>query len=206
MSLPTPAPAASTFPADARVIAVAASAGGLRALDTVLRGLPPDIRAAVLVVQHLDPKHPSHLAHILARATRLEVREAKDGDKLECGVVFVAPPSAHLTIDGAGRLSLSSLPPVHYVKPSADQLFRSAAQTYGARVVAVVLTGMGTDGANATLAVHSMGGVVIVQDESTSEFFGMPRAAIAEGHVDRVLRIDAIAGALTDLAGVGAMS
>jgi len=187
-------------------VAVAASAGGLRALSTLLGGLPPDLKAAILVVQHLAPKQPSHLAHILSRTTGLAVREARDGDVLECGVVFVSPPAAHLTVDKMGRLFLSPLPPVHFVKPSADQLFRSAAEAYGTRVVAVVLTGMGADGANATLAVHSMGGVVIVQDESTSEFFGMPRAAIAEGHVDRVLRIGEIAGALTDLVGVGSLS
>lgn len=206
MSLPTPTRPVPAFPASARVVVVAASAGGLRALNTVLGGLPPGLQAAILVVQHLDPNHPSHLAHILARTTRLAVKEAKDGDTLKCGVVFVGPPGAHLMVDRMGRVTLSPLPPVHFVKPSADQLFRSAAEVYGPRVVAVVLTGMGTDGANATLAVHSMGGVVIVQDESTSEFFGMPRAAIAEGHVDRVLRIDAIAGALTDLAGVGSLS
>ena len=201
-----PATPVPTFPAKALVVAVAASAGGLRALHTVLGGLPAGLRAAILVVQHLDPKQPSHLAHILSRATRLAVREAKEGDTLECGVVFVGPPGVHLTVNRTGRLSLSGLPPVHFVKPSADQLFRSVAETYGTRVVAVVLTGMGIDGAKATLAVHSMGGVVIVQDELTSEFFGMPRAAIAEGHVDQVLGIDAIAGALTDLAGVGPSS
>jgi two-component system, chemotaxis family, protein-glutamate methylesterase/glutaminase len=197
-----PVAALAAFPAGARVVAVAASAGGLRALNTLLGALPPGLQAAVLVVQHLDPKHPSHLAHILSRNTRLPVKEGHDGDVLECGVVFVAPPRSHLTVDRTGRLSLSLLPPVHFVRPSADQLFRSLAETYGPRVVAVILTGMGLDGANATLAVHSMGGVVIVQDESTSEFFGMPRAAIAEGHVDYVLKIDAIAGALTDIAGV----
>jgi two-component system, chemotaxis family, protein-glutamate methylesterase/glutaminase len=206
MRLPTPAPTAPAFPAAARVVVVAASAGGLRALDTVLGGLPPDLQAAVLVVQHLDPNHPSHLAHILTRTTRLAVREARHGDALECGVVFVAPPGVHLTVGKMDRISLAAGPPVHYVKPSADRLFRSAAETYGPRVIAVVLTGMGTDGANATLAVHSMGGLVIVQDESTSEFFGMPRAAIAQGHVDQVLGIGAIAGAVTNLVGVGPLS
>jgi two-component system chemotaxis response regulator CheB len=206
VSLPSPAPAVPVFPASARVVALAASAGGLRALNIVLGGLSPKLQAAVLVVQHLDPTHPSHLAHILARSTRLVVREAKEGDELECGVVYVGPPGVHLTVNKIGRLSLSPLPPVHFVKPSADQLFRSAAETYGSRFIAVVLTGMGTDGASATLAVHSMGGMVIVQNESTSEFYGMPRAAIAEGHVDRVLGIDAIAGALTDLVGLGSVS
>jgi two-component system chemotaxis response regulator CheB len=206
VSIPAAAPAVSPFPAEARVVVIAASAGGLRALETVLRGFPPNLHAAVLIVQHLDPHHQSHLAHILARSSRLPVREAKHGDALECGVVLVGPPGMHLTVGTMDRISLSARPPVHYVKPSADQLFRSAAETYGPRVVAVVLTGMGTDGANATLAVHSTGGVVIVQDELTSEFFGMPRAAIAEGHVDQVLGIEAIAGAVTNLVGVGSSS
>jgi two-component system, chemotaxis family, protein-glutamate methylesterase/glutaminase len=196
----------STFPAGARVIAIAASAGGLRALNTLLGGLPTGLQAAILVVQHLDPKHTSHLAHILSRATQLRVKEGRNGDFLECGVVFVAPPRVHLTVDRTDRLSLSPLPPVHFVKPSADQLFRSVAENYGPRVVAVILTGMGSDGATATLAVHSTGGLVIVQDESTSEFFGMPGAAIAQGHVDHVLKIEAIADTLTDIAGVASLS
>ena len=186
-------------------MAIAASAGGLRALEQVLGALSPDLNAAILVVQHLNATHPSHLPQILARATRLVVREAQAGDMLECGTAFIAPPGFHLIVDATGMLTLSLLPPVHFVRPSADHLFRSIAENFRARAIAVVLTGMGSDGASATLAVHSLGGVVIAQDESTSQFFGMPGAAIAAGHVDQVLRLDQIAGALTALVGLRAM-
>lgn len=203
MSLPAAPARISSFPATASVVAVAASAGGLAALGTVLGGLPADLRAALVVVQHLDPTRKSHLAPILARSTRLLVKQAEAGDVLQCGKVFVGPPGVHLMVTAGGRLALSPLPPVHFVKPSADKLFRSVAEHFGSRAIAVVLTGMGADGANATLAVHSMGGVIIAQDQTTSQFFGMPGAAIAEGHVDRVLRLGEIADALTALVGTG---
>lgn len=199
MTLPALSPSIPVFPATAKVVALAASAGGLKALGYVLTHLPQDFGAAILIVQHLDPRRPSHLAAILERRSHFRVKEAEDQDRLSCGIAFVAPPDAHLVVDPDGVLSLSHLPPVHHVRPSADQLFRSIAQSFGSRAVAVVLTGMGFDGASAAQVVRHSGGTVIVQDESTSEFFGMPRAAIAAGDVDRILPLKDIPAALTAL-------
>lgn len=183
------------------VIAIAASAGGLTALSRLLGALPSDLDAAILVVQHLDPTHPSLLAEILGRRTRLVVKQAASRDRLRPGTVLTAPPGAHLLVDPRGVVSLSHRPPVHFVRPSADRLFESVAQSFGTRAVAVVLTGTGHDGASGAQSVKRAGGTVIVQDESTSEFFGMPKAAIEAGDVDLILPLDQIAPALEALVG-----
>jgi two-component system chemotaxis response regulator CheB len=184
-----------------RVIAIAASAGGLSALSELLGGLPPTLNAAILVLQHLDPTHPSQLAPILARRTRLPVKQAAGRDRLRAGAVFTAPPGVHLLVDSDGTLSLSHRPLVNYVRPSADSLFESVAGSFGPRAIAVVLTGTGHDGASGAQSVKRAGGIVIVQDEATSEFFGMPGAAIGAGEVDQILPLDQIAPALEKLIG-----
>ena len=183
------------------VIGIATSAGGLSALSRLLSALPPTLDAAILIVQHLDPARPSHLADILGRRTPLPVKQAAGKDRLHTGAVFIAPPGAHLLVDPEGTISLSHRPPVHFVRPAADRLFESIAGSFGSRAVAVVLTGTGHDGATGAQEVKRAGGRVIVQDESTSEFFGMPRSAIDAGQVDLVLPLDKIAPALVALCG-----
>ena len=170
-------------------------------MSRLLGALDPALDAAILVVQHLDPSHPSFLAEILGRRTRLRVKQAASSDQLHPGTVLTAPPGAHLLVDRRGFISLSHRPPVHFVRPSADQLFESIAGSFGPRAVAVVLTGTGYDGASGAQAVKRAGGTVIVQDESTSEFFGMPKAAIDAGDVDLILPLDQIAPALEALVG-----
>jgi two-component system chemotaxis response regulator CheB len=181
---------------DLDVIGVAASAGGLRALTAVFAPLPPDFPAPIVVVQHLDPRHPSLLAGILGRATRLPVKEAQEGEGLRPGVVFVAPPDHHLLVNANGTLALTRTEMVHFVRPSADLLFESLAASIKARTLAIVLSGTGSDGAMGLRAVRRMGGTTIAQDEATSEFFGMPDAAIRTGFVDMILPLDRIAGAM----------
>lgn len=178
------------------VVALASSAGGLNALNMVLSGLPAEFPAAIVVVQHLDPRHKSLMADILNRRTSLRVREAGNGDVLAPGTVYIAPPDRHLLVNPDGTLSLSQSELVHFVRPSADLLFESVAASYKDRVIAVVLTGTGSDGSMGVRAVKKMGGTVIVQDEPTSQFFGMPHASIRTGCVDFVLPLDEIAHAL----------
>jgi two-component system, chemotaxis family, protein-glutamate methylesterase/glutaminase len=189
------------YPTTARVVGIAASAGGLKAVSEILSCLPRDFSAAILIVQHTIPTSRSHLVEILARRTRLPVHQAVSGDHIEPGVVYVAPPNAHLTVDSEGAMELSQLPPVHFVRPSADRLFESMAMSYGARAIAVVLTGMGHDGADGAQVIKLSGGTVLVQDESTSEFFGMPGSAIKDGLVEHVLPLNQIAQTLVLLAG-----
>jgi two-component system chemotaxis response regulator CheB len=186
-----------------RVIAIAASSGGLAALSEVLRALPGTLPAAILVLQHLVPDQRSHLTEILADRTALPVREASQGMRLERGVVYVAPPGVHLLVSAEGRLTLSHLPPLHWCRPSADRLFASVAAKYGSAAIAVVLTGHGVDGAEGAQAVRRMGGMVLVQDDATSTCPEMPRAARRAGAVDRVLPLGDIAAELETLVGHG---
>jgi two-component system chemotaxis response regulator CheB len=127
------------------IVAVAASAGGLTALIEVLTDLPADFKAAIVIVQHLDPRHPSLMAEILSRRTVLKVIQASEGDKLTPGTVYIAPPNNHLLVNGDGKVSLSQSEMVHFLRPSADLLFESVAASYQERAIAVVLTGSGSN-------------------------------------------------------------
>lgn len=120
---------------------------------------------------------------------------------LEPGHVYVAPPDAHLLVNADGTLTLDHSPLVHYVRPSADTLLHSLAENYDGRCLAVVLSGTGIDGADGTLALKGAGGSVVVQDEATSEHFGMPSAAIDAGSVDAVLAVGQIGQAVVDFVG-----
>jgi two-component system, chemotaxis family, protein-glutamate methylesterase/glutaminase len=186
-----------------RVVAIAASSGGLAALSEVLRMLPATLPAAILILQHLAADQRSHLVEILADRTALGVRQAAQGMRLEDGEVYVAPPGAHLLVGVDGRLVLSHLPPVHWCRPSADRLFASVGTSYGARAIAVVLTGYGVDGAEGAQVLRRLGGVVLVQDDATSTCPDMPRAARRAGGVDRVLPLGDIAAELESLVADG---
>jgi two-component system chemotaxis response regulator CheB len=181
------------------VVAIAASAGGLRALSHVLAALAPDFPAAVVVVLHVDPRYPSHIAEILAQRTCLRMVQAGDGDRLLPGVVYVAPPDRHLLIEAGGVVALTRTALDEYVRPSANRLFESLAASFGAHAIAVVLTGKGHDGAAGVQAIKRMGGVVIVQDQETSQEFGMPGSAIRTGDADFVVPLQAIAPRLDAL-------
>lgn len=185
------------------VVAIAASAGGLRAIAEVVSRLPATFPAAIVVVQHLDPKHPSALAEILSRRTRLIVKQAQEGDLLIPGHVYVAPPDRHLIINANQTLSLSAAHQVHFVRPSADLLFQSMAAHTKNGGVAVVLSGTGNDGSLGVQTVRNKGGKVIVQDEASSEYFGMPRAALNSGEIDYVLPLNQIAMTLENLVARG---
>lgn len=185
------------------VVALASSAGGLGALSEVLSALPEEFPAAIAVVQHLDPRHRSLMARILSGRTPLAVKEAEEGDRLRPGRIYIAPPDRHLLIEPGGTVSLTQSEMVHFVRPSADLLFESVAASYKDRAIAVVLTGSGSDGKMGVQAIKKMGGTVIAQDEETSEFFGMPGAAIQSGSVDFVLPLREIPSALVTLVMTG---
>ncbi len=186
-----------------RVIGLVASAGGVTALGEILSALPRHFPAALVVVQHNWPRARSHLAEMLARRTELRVKEAEDGDCLHAGWVFIAPPDKHVVVNPDGTLSLCQTGRVRHVRPSGDVLFASMAVSCKERAVVVVLTGGDDDGATGAKLVKVMGGVVIAQDEASSEQFAMPCAAIATGAVDYVLPLDQIATFLGYLAQAG---
>lgn len=181
------------------VVAIAASAGGLKALSQVFSALPPDLPTAITVVQHLEPQRPSLLVEILTKRTKLRVKQAEQGDLLQPSTIYLAPPNKHLLVNEDGTLDLSNSKLVHFVRPSADLLFESVAASFKERAIAIVLTGTGRDGATGLQAVKEMGGRTIAQDQATAECFGMPSAAIDTGTVDQILPLDEIAPALVNL-------
>ena len=156
------------------------------------------------MVQHVDPRHRSLMAEILAKRTAMPVKEAAAGDRIRPGHVYIAPPNRHLLVNSDGTLELTQTELVHFVRPSADLLFESAAAAYGERAIAVVLSGSGKDGSMGVKAIRKTGGTVIVQDTHNAEFPGMPGAAMATGMVDFVLPLDDIAPALRTLCAVPA--
>ncbi|GGV18140.1 chemotaxis protein CheB [Streptomyces spectabilis] len=180
-------------------MAVASSAGGIHALSVLLGDLGEDLPVPVLVVQHLDPRHRTVIADVLARRTELQVKLAEEGERVLPGTVYVAPPDRHLLVGSDGVLALSNSALVHFVRPSADLLFESMAGAYGPQAIACVLTGTGVDGAMGVDAVKTRGGTVIAQDPQTAEFKSMPEAALGTGAVDFVLPLEEIAAVIRGL-------
>lgn len=182
------------------IVALAASAGGLKAISALLAALPADFPVPIVVVQHLSPHHPSLMADILTRRIVLPVTQAEDGEALCPGHVYLAPPDKHLCVTRAHTVSLTLAEKEHFVRPSGNVLFESVAAYFGVGAVAVILTGGDGDGATGLKAVKDAGGVTIAQDEASSEQFSMPRTAIATGGVDYILTLEAIAPMLVSLA------
>jgi two-component system, chemotaxis family, protein-glutamate methylesterase/glutaminase len=175
------------------VVAIAASRGGLKAIGKILSALPADFPAAIVVVQHLSSKYPSYMAEILARCTPLRVKQVEEGEVLRPGTVYIAVPDKHLVVKLDATLSLTDEPKVNFVRPAANKLFASVAASFKSRAIAIVLTGKDGDGSLGLLTIKKYGGIVIAQDEESSECFGMPKSAIDTGKVDWVLPLDAIA-------------
>jgi len=181
------------------IIAMASSAGGLKAIEAVLSKLPADFEVPIVIVQHLDPRHQSLMARIVTRHTPLNVKEAENGEIIQPGWVYIAPPNNHLLVNSNHTLSLTQTELVHFLRPSADLLFESVAASYRDRSIAVVLSGSGSDGAMGVRAIKKMGGTIIAQDQASSDFFGMPGSAIHTGRVDFILPLDEIGPALVSL-------
>jgi two-component system chemotaxis response regulator CheB len=171
---------------------------------TVLGGLPSDLRAYLFVVQHIHPNFTPMLARRLAEQCSLPVVEARDGELARPGTVSLAPGGAHLSIE-RGRagpiLRLVDAPPRHGVRPCADILFGAVASVFGPRAVAVVLTGMGSDGLEGCRAVRARGGLVLAEAAETCVVFGMPRALVEAGVAHRVVPVGAMAAAIVAAVG-----
>ncbi|HWE15006.1 MAG TPA: chemotaxis protein CheB [Solirubrobacteraceae bacterium] len=181
-----------------QVIALVASAGGLQAVSTVLRGLPEDLNAGVVVLIHQSPERENALVHLLQRRSRLPVGAAQNGVPILAGKVLVAPPGKHTLVTSGPRIALivsGATPPS---RPSADLLLATLATACGPYATAVVLSGGGHDGATGATAIHHFGGTVIVSSETTSTYFAMPQATIERvGALDQAVNLDGIASLLT---------
>jgi two-component system, chemotaxis family, protein-glutamate methylesterase/glutaminase len=181
------------------LIAVGGSWGGLKAIGRLLEGLPEDFDTPLVVVQHrsADSSHEP-LQRLWAKRSSLEIHEVQDKDPLRRGVVHVAPPDYHLIVED-GRLALSVDERVQYSRPSIDVTFETAAESYGERLIAVLLSGANSDGAAGMRQVAQRGGCSVVQDPSTAEQAAMPRAAIEAGAATVILPLDEIAPHLASL-------
>jgi two-component system chemotaxis response regulator CheB len=190
------------------VLVIGSSTGGPEALAKVLPKLPADLPVPVLIVQHMPPVFTRQFAQRLDRLSPLRVVEAADGSPLLPGTVHLAPGDHHLVVRATARglhTGLNQGPPENFCRPAVDPLFRSAVTAYDGAVLALVLTGMGSDGRNGAAEVRSAGGTVIVQDQATSVVWGMPGAIAQAGLADEILPLDRIPDAINrHLAGVQA--
>jgi two-component system chemotaxis response regulator CheB len=198
-SIPAAAPSLlrSTLPPDS-LIAIGASTGGTEAITTVLKKLPKDC-PPILIAQHIPPIFSKAFATRLNEICAMEVREAEDNDVLKPGLALVAPGDFHMLLRKAADryyVSVKTGPRVCYQRPSVDVLFSSIAEIAGSQTVAVLLTGMGADGAQGMLKLFKSGAHTIAQDEATCVVYGMPREAVELGAAIQVLPLPAIAGAL----------
>jgi two-component system, chemotaxis family, protein-glutamate methylesterase/glutaminase len=195
-----------TAPGAYRLVAIGASWGGLDVLRDILRDLPAELDAAVVIAQHRSAdSHPTAFRDLLGAVTRLEVREASDKDEVRPGTAYIAAPDYHLLVD-AGSVSLSTDEPVLYARPSIDVLFETAAESYRDRCIGVVLTGANDDGARGLARVVELGGTAIVQDPETAQRDEMPRAALRAAPTARVSTVAEIGPLLVDLCGLARVS
>lgn len=186
------------------VLLVGCSTGGPDALSLVLGALPAELPVPVLVVQHMPPVFTTMLAERLDRVSLLRVREAREGDVPAAGEVLVAPGGLHLAVRrtaGVVRVALDDGPPENFCRPAVDVLFRSAAQVYGARAAALVLTGMGHDGLEGCRSLAAQGARILAQDEASSTVWGMPGSVVGAGLAHEVLPLAEVAGRVRALCG-----
>jgi two-component system chemotaxis response regulator CheB len=202
---PVSAPAAVTPAANrnpvlragaAQAILIGVSTGGPRALITLLPRLTALVRLPIVIVQHMPPKFTASLAESLNKICSHQVHEAVDQQPIEPGNTYIAPGGKHLIVRRSGPQQIvcgvNEQPPENGLRPNVDVMFRSAAQVWNGNVVAVILTGMGSDGTKGLAPLKRAGAPVIVQDEASSVVWGMPGAAVAAGLADQVLTLEAI--------------
>ncbi|MFW9880300.1 MAG: chemotaxis response regulator protein-glutamate methylesterase [Candidatus Thorarchaeota archaeon] len=175
-----------------KIITIGASTGGPKALLEVLSSLPRDIPAGILIVQHMPEGFTKSLAERLNWQTSLEVKEAKEGDKIEPGIVYIAPGNMHMQVNG-NKIHLTNGVKVNYIRPSIDVLMESVAKQYGPKAIGVLMTGMGSDGAQGMKMIKENNGRTIVQNKESSTVFGMPKAAINMKVADKVVPLEKIA-------------
>lgn len=182
-----------------KVVVIASSTGGPQTLERLIPYLPKNTPSPILIVQHMPPVFTRSFAERLNKSSEVEVVEAKSGDELKEGVVYIAPGDFHMEIGhnklgGKDRfiVTLNKEPKEEGVRPCANFLFRSAAKHFGKNVIGVVLTGMGADGTSGAKKIKEKGGTIIAQDEDTSIIYGMPKSVYEAGYVDIVLPLEKI--------------
>jgi two-component system chemotaxis response regulator CheB len=193
-----PAAALASVRTTHKVIAIGASTGGTKAIEMVLREMPPT-SPGIVIVQHMPEKFTTAFAQRLDDVCRIDVREARDNDQVVPGRALIAPGNRHMTLSRSGAQYLVKVkdgPPVHYQRPSVNVLFQSMAKHAGRNAMGVILTGMGGDGATGLLAMRESGAVTLAQDEGTCVVYGMPREAVKLGAAEKILPLPEIGPAI----------
>jgi two-component system chemotaxis response regulator CheB len=193
---PPPRPPAFSPSTDERIVAIGTSTGGPRALQEVITRLPGNLPCPLVIVQHMPAGFTKSLADRLNSLSALTVKEAQHGDVLSPGLAVIAPGDFHLTLEREGHktvVRLNQEPPVGGHRPSVEPMLESVARIYGSRAVGVILTGMGHDGSRGMKTLKTARGFTIAEDQSTTVVFGMPKAAIEIGAIDKVVPLPGIA-------------
>lgn len=185
------------------VVAIASSMGGPKALSLILSTLPADLKAPILVAQHMSEGFTDSMVQWLDGNSRLAVHTAVHGEVVHPGHVYVSPSERNMSVSRSGGIVLSGRRGMDIYRPCCDVLLESVAESYGSNAIGVILTGMGNDGAQGMLSIREAGGVTIAQDESTSTIFGMPKAAIEKGCINTVLPLDKISAELVKRLWIG---
>ncbi len=178
------------------LVAIGASTGGPAALATILSGLPANLEAAIVVIQHVDAEFSPGLAKWLNSQCPLNVRTARSNDSIECGNVYLAASEDHMVLTTAGKLAYTPEPADYVYRPSVDVFYNSLSEHWADSAMAILLTGMGRDGAAGMATLHKNNIMTIAQTETSCAVYGMPKAAIEAGAVDRVLDLDEISIAI----------
>ncbi|PMP95539.1 MAG: chemotaxis response regulator protein-glutamate methylesterase [Thermodesulfobacterium geofontis] len=187
-----------------KVCGIGVSTGGPQTLLKIIPELPPNFPAPILIVQHMPPLFTKQLAERLDSVSRVRVKEAEEDEIVKDGVAYIAPGDYHMEVkkDNAFvRIKLHQGPPRNFCRPSVDELFESLAEVYNGKTLALILTGMGSDGKEGAKKIKEKGGVVLAQDAESSVVFGMPKAVIEEGLVDEVVNLSKISERLKELFG-----
>lgn len=186
-----------------RAVVIGASAGGLAALQKICRNLDENLTVPVIIVQHIHANSDGFMAWHLNSISSLKVKEAEDKEKLEKGVIYVAPANYHVIVDDENVISLTTDERVNYSRPSIDVLFESAADVFRDQLVGVILTGANDDGTAGMSAIKQSGGITIIQDPHTAEVRTMPESVFRQVHVDQVLSLEKISEFLNNLNELG---
>jgi two-component system chemotaxis response regulator CheB len=188
-------------PQNVRIIAIGVSTGGPAALSKLIPELPKSFPIPIVIVQHMPPVFTRMLAERLHQGEGVKVVEGADGMGLEPGTAYIAPGNYHMAVrrkEGRVFLAMNQEPPVNYCRPSADVLFRSVADVYGAEALGIIMTGMGQDGLNGIRAMKGKGAMIFAQDQASSVVWGMPSFVVREGLADCVLPLGEMRGAIED--------
>lgn len=183
-----------------RAVAIASSTGGPDALSVILSMLPEKFPYPLLIAQHISDGFAKGMVEWLGNLTKVKIKVAEEGEALAAGTAYVSPSERHMAVSGSKKISFTDRRPTDIYRPSCDILLSSVADAFGDRSVGIILTGMGNDGVMGMKRIKEAGGLTIAQDENSSVVFGMPKVAIENGFVDRVLPIENIGMELAKVA------